>query len=219
MGNQITTEIKERKKSMKITLRKKKQKEEVKKDPSIEELPLSPGRNLSIIYEEPEDIAHQDSRKKKNSKRNVTSVRATIEREEVDNPVEPVEVSKSQTEKHTDSFDKIEIAGKELILDEMKEITIENIPEDKKEKESGEGELEGSQSDSGSVDSTVSESYDDYSTNDDEISEYCNIMKVVFGRDRINDRQEKDRSRGCSEFFPNFAFIVKHYWSNNYWLT
>ena len=201
MGNQITTEIKERKKSMKITLRKKKQKEEVKKDPSIEELPLSPGRNLSIIYEEPEDIAHQDSRKKKNSKRNVTSVRATIEREEVDNPVEPVEVSKSQTEKHTDSFDKIEIAGKELILDEMKEITIVNIPEDKEEKESGEGELEGSQSDSGSVDSTVSESYDDYSTNDDEISEYCNIMKVVFGRDRINDRQEKDRSRGCSEFF------------------
>ena len=127
MGNQITTEIKERKKSMKITLRKKKQKEEVKKDPSIEELPLSPGRNLSIIYEEPEDIAHQDSRKKKNSKRNVTSVRATIEREEVDNPVEPVEVPKSRTEKHTDSFDKIEIAGKELILDEMKEITIENI--------------------------------------------------------------------------------------------
>ena len=211
MGNQITTEIKERKKSMKITLRKKKQKEEVKKDPSIEELPLSPGRNLSIIYEEPEDIAHQDSRKKKNSKRNVTSVRATIEREEVDNPVEPVEVSKSQTEKHTDSFDKIEIAGKELILDEMKEITIVNIPEDKEEKASGKEELEGSQSDSGSVDSTVSESYDDYSTNDDEISEYCNIMKVVFGRDRINDRQEKDRSRGCSEFFPNFAFIVKHY--------
>ena len=211
MGNQITTEIKERKKSMKITLRKKKQKEEVKKDPSIEELPLSPGRNLSIIYEEPEDIAHQDSRKKKNSKRNVTSVRATIEREEVDNPVEPVEVSKSQTEKHTDSFDKIEIAGKELILDEMKEITIVNIPEDKEEKASGKEELEGSQSDSGSVDSTVSESYDDYSTNDDEISEYCNIMKVVFGRDRINDRQEKDRSRGSSEFFPNFAFIVKHY--------
>ena len=208
MGNQITTEIKERKKSMKITLRKKKQKEEVKKDPSIEELPLSPGRNLSIIYEEPEDIAHQDSRKKKNSKRNVTSVRATIEREEVDNPVEPVEVSKSQTEKHTDSFDKIEIAGKELILDEMKEITIVNIPEDKEEKASGKEELEGSQSDSGSVDSTVSESYDDYSTNDDEISEYCNIMKVVFGRDRINDRQEKDRSRGCSEYF---AFIVKHY--------
>ena len=211
MGNQITTEIKERKKSMKITLRKKKQKEEVKKDPSIEELPLSPGRNLSIIYEEPEDIAHQDSRKKKNSKRNVTSVRATIEREEVDNPVEPVEVPKSQTEKHTDSFDKIEIAGKERILDEMKEITIENIPEDKEEQASGKEELEGSQSDSGSVDSTVSESYDDYSTNDDEISEYCNIMKVVFGRDRINDRQEKDRSRGCSEFFPNFAFIVKHY--------
>ena len=211
MGNQITTEIKERKKSMKITLRKKKQKEEVKKDPSIEELPLSPGRNLSIIYEEPEDIAHQDSRKKKNSKRNVTSVRATIEREEVDNPVEPVEVSKSQTEKHTDSFDKIEIAGKELILDEMKEITIENIPEDKKEKESGEGELEGSQSDSGSVDTTGSEISDDYSTNDDEISEYCIIMKVVFGRDRINDRQKKDRSRGGSEFFPYFAFIVKHY--------
>ena len=211
MGNQITTEIKERKKSMKITLRKKKQKEEVKKDPSIEELPLSPGRNLSIIYEEPEDIAHQDSRKKKNSKRNVTSVRATIEREEVDNPVEPVEVPKSLTEKHTDSFDKIEIAGKELILDEMKEITIVNIPEDKEEKASGKEELEGSQSDSGSVDSTVSESYDDYSTNDDEISEYCNIMKVVFGRDRINDRQKKDRSRGGSEFFPYFAFIVKHY--------
>ena len=93
----------------------------------------------------------------------------------------------------------------------MKEITIVNIPEDKEEKASGKEELEGSQSDSGSVDSTVSESYDDYSTNDDEISEYCNIMKVVFGRDRINDRQEKDRSRGGSEFFPYFAFIVKHY--------